>query len=120
MGIDLGEVQNIVITNSMVEQYTCYNLPLIYPEYLTQLQTRSLQEFEKLYDTYQSSPNKQDILIKKIYPLHSYALYSLEKDYVIMATISHNRTEQETKEILNGILQDAKSDENSCFILKWY
>ncbi len=82
-------------------------------------QLRSLQEFEKLHNQYLASPNKEDLLIKKVYAIETYALYAKE-NYVIMATIAHNRTEKTVGEVLESLYEDAKIDEESNFILKWF
>lgn len=52
---------------------------------------RSLREYEKLHERFLSSPNKKDVLFKKVYSIETYALYATG-DYVVMTTITHNRT----------------------------
>lgn len=37
-----------------------------------------------------------------------------------MAMIAHNRTNKDIGEIMNNIVDDAKMDEDSCFIIKHY
>lgn len=52
-----------------------------------------------------------------MYAIETYALYSIN-EYVIMVTIAHNRTSKEIREICHSIYEDAKLDEESCFIFK--
>ncbi len=47
--IDMQEVQNVLIVNHLVEQYSVYNLPVIYPDEMLPAHVRALQEFQKLY-----------------------------------------------------------------------
>lgn len=74
---------------------------------------RSLQEFESLYDRYQSNP-KKDSLITKVYAIETYALYALN-DIIILATIAHNRTSKDISEVCYHIYEDVKADLNSHF-----
>jgi hypothetical protein len=39
-------------------------------------------------------------MLKKVYALETYALLGADENYVVMATISHNRTEKDTFEVL--------------------
>jgi hypothetical protein len=57
-------------------------------------------------------------MIKKVYTLETYALYARE-DYVVMATIAHNRTEREVFDILKTIYEDMRVDEESTFLFHW-
>jgi hypothetical protein len=50
--IDMAEVQNVMICHNKVEQYTVYNLPVIYPDELLPAHLKALQEFEKLFTQY--------------------------------------------------------------------
>lgn len=86
---------------------------------MTPSHLRSLQEFEKLFDRYQAASSKKDLMIKKVYAIETYALYSVG-DYVIMSTVAHNRTNKDIREICHNIYEDVKLDEQSCFIHKWY
>ena len=45
----MAEVQNVLICNTRVEQYSVYNLPVIYPDELLPAHLKSLQEYEKLF-----------------------------------------------------------------------
>lgn len=101
---------NVIICNTMVEQYTVYNLPVIYPEELLPSHVRALQQFEQLYHRYQISPNKREVMIKKVYALETYALLGIG-NYIVMATVAHNRTEREVFEVLRGLYEDIKVDE---------
>jgi len=56
-------------------------------------------------------------LLRK-FEIESYALLS-NGDYVIMATIAHNRTNKDVREICVNILEDVRLDEDSCFIKNW-
>jgi hypothetical protein len=47
--IDMAEVQNVLICNTRVEQYSVYNLPVIYPDELLPAHLKSLQEYERLF-----------------------------------------------------------------------
>jgi hypothetical protein len=98
--VDMQEVQNVLIANHLVEQYSVYNLPVIYPDELLPSHVRALQEFEKLYHQYMASPRKEGLMLKKVFALETYALLGVDEYYVVMATISHNRTEKDTFEIL--------------------
>ena len=40
--IDMNEVQNVLICNTALEQFTCYNLPIIYPEEMLPAQVRAV------------------------------------------------------------------------------
>lgn len=66
-----------------------------------------------------TSPKKKDVFIKKVYAIETYALFA-SNDFVIMAVIAHNRTNKDIGEILNNILEDARLEEESCFIVKHY
>jgi hypothetical protein len=99
-----------------MEQYTVYNLPIIYPEQLLASHVRAIQEFEQLYQRYHTSPNKKELMIKKVMPLETYALLAVN-GYVIMATVAHNRTEKEIFDVLRGVYDDAKNDEESTFLI---
>lgn len=50
-----------------------------------------------------------------MYQIETYVIY-VKGDWVVMATIAHNRTNKEIGEICQDILDDAKIDEESCFI----
>jgi hypothetical protein len=81
------------------EQFTCYNLPL--KHVLSEEQLTSLRIFEQLHQQYLSSPNKSDLMLKRVYPLETYALFGAEgEQWVAMATINHNRTTREIGQIL--------------------
>ena len=80
---------------------------------------RSIREYEKLHDRYLASPNKKDLLIKKMYALETYIIYA-HGDYILMVTINHNRTSKDIGEICNNLIEDAKIDGESCFIFKYY
>lgn len=49
IAIDMGEVLNVLIVNSVIDQYTVYNLPVIYPEEMQPSHNRAIKEFEQLY-----------------------------------------------------------------------
>jgi hypothetical protein len=85
--LDMREVQNIIVCNTTLEQYTCYNFPLIETDMLKKSHLKSLTEFEKLHDRYLTCSSKKDILLKKVYAIDTYVLYSLN-DYIVFATIS--------------------------------
>ena len=55
-------------------------------------------------------------MLKKVYALETYALIATG-NYVIMATVAHNRTEKEVFEVLRSIYEDAKGDEESTFLV---
>lgn len=114
----MNEVLNVLICNTMLEQYTVYNMPIIYPEEIQPVHVRALQEFEKLYDRYLSSPNKKDLMIKKVYQIDTFALLATG-NYVIMAKVAHNRTEKEAFDVLRNLNEDIKVDEESSFIFSW-
>jgi len=42
----MEEVQNVMICNTALQQYTCFNLPIIYPEELLPSHLRAIEEFE--------------------------------------------------------------------------
>jgi hypothetical protein len=65
---------------------------------LAESHLRSLREYEKLHEKFLSSPNKRDVLFKKVYAIESYVLYA-SGDYVVMTTITHNRTTKGIGEI---------------------
>lgn len=46
----MNEVLNVMICQTSLDQYTVYNLPIIYPEELLPAHVRALQEFEKLHE----------------------------------------------------------------------
>ena len=48
--------------------------------------------------------------------METYALYSTG-DFVVLATIAHNRTDRDATEICQGVIDDIRYEENSCFIL---
>ena len=48
--------------------------------------------------------------------METYALYSTG-EFVVLATIAHNRTNRDTKDICQGVIDDIRFEENSCFIL---
>jgi sulfur transfer complex TusBCD TusB component (DsrH family) len=75
---------------------------------------RSLKEFEILYDRYQASPRK-DSLMTKVLAIETYAIYAMG-DFIILATIAHNRTSKDLSEICYHIYEDVKADMNSHFI----
>jgi hypothetical protein len=77
---------------------------------------RSLREYEKLHEQFLASPNKKDVLLKKVFAIETYCLYAVG-DYVVMATITHNRTNKTIGEICMHIVEDVKMDEESCFIV---
>ncbi len=115
----MAEVQSVMICNNLVEQYTVYNLPVIYPDELLPAHVRALQEFEKLYTQYQASRNKTNLLLKKVYALETYALLAPDENYVVMAVIAHNRTEKDIYDILKSLYEDTKFDEESTFLFNW-
>jgi hypothetical protein len=47
--VDMQEVQNVLMVNVLMEQYTVYNLPVIYPDEMLPTHVRAIQEFEKLF-----------------------------------------------------------------------
>ena len=49
MFLDMQEVQNVLMVNVLMEQYTVYNLPVIYPDEMLPTHVRAIQEFEKLF-----------------------------------------------------------------------
>ncbi len=112
----MQEVQNVLIVNRQLEQYTVYNLPVLYPDEMLPSHVRAIQEFEKLYTQYEASPRKEGLMLKKVFALETYALLGADEDYVVMATISHNRTEKDSFEVLRSLYEDAKIDEESTFI----
>lgn len=80
---------------------------------------RSIREYEKLHNSYLASPNKKGLLIKKMFALDTYVLFA-QGDYIIMATVNHNRTNKDMGEVCANLIEDAKIDEESCFLLKHY
>ena len=112
----MQEVQHVLIVNRLMEQYTVYNLPVIYPDEMLPTHVRAIQEYEKLFTQYKASPRKQGLMLKKVFALETYALLGADEHYVVMATISHNRTEKDTFEVLQALYEDAKIDEESTFI----
>ena len=86
------------------------------PDKMTPYDIRCLQEFEKLYDRYMLNYNRKDLILKKVYHLETYALCAIN-EFVIMATITHNRTDKETREIFQQLYVDVREEEKSCFIL---
>lgn len=52
--LDMNEIKNAIITNKVLEQYTCFNLPLIERSFMSDDRKRSVCEYEKLYDRYLS------------------------------------------------------------------
>ncbi|CDW90546.1 UNKNOWN [Stylonychia lemnae] len=68
----LGEIQHAIVSNGLLDQYTCFNFPLIEPDLYSLAQMKSLQEYEKLYDRYLVSSNKAELFIKKVYALETY------------------------------------------------
>ncbi|CDW87641.1 UNKNOWN [Stylonychia lemnae] len=117
--INLKEVQNTIISNQNLEQFTVYNYPISDLQQINYNQLRSIQEYEQLYERYQAFNPKKDFFAKKVYAIDTYAILS-QGDYCVMATISHNRTEKDVKEICQNILDDARLDEGSSFIPKWF
>lgn len=55
-------------------------------------------------------------MLKKVYALETYALIAVE-NYVIMATVAHNRTDQDVFEVLRGLYKDLIVDEEGSFIV---
>mmetsp|Transcript_18895 Transcript_18895/g.13709 ORF Transcript_18895/g.13709 Transcript_18895/m.13709 type:complete len:112 (+) Transcript_18895:360-695(+) len=107
----------IIASNIYYDQFTVYNYPYLGPKtLLTDAHLKSLREFEKLHEVFLSSPNKKDVLLKKVYQLETYCLYAIG-DYVIMATINHNRTSKTIQEVCSHVVEDIKMDEESCFIV---
>lgn len=80
---------------------------------------KSIRQFEKLHNSYLASPNKKGLMIKKTYQIETYVLFA-QGDFIIMATINHNRTNKQIGEICTTLIEDAKIDDESCFILKHY
>ena len=94
-----------------------YNYPYLgTKDSLTPSHQRCLFEFEKLHEQFLASPNKKDVLLKKVYEQDTYSLYAIG-DYVIMLAISHNRTSKSVTEIAQHVVDDIKMDEESCFIV---
>lgn len=54
-------------------------------------------------------------MIKKVYAIETFVLYGVN-DWVVMAMVAHNRTNKDMGEICMNILEDAKMEEDSCFI----
>ena len=57
-------------------------------------------------------------MMKKVYALQTYALLAVG-NYVIMATVAHNRTEKEVFEVLRALYEDVKIEEDSTFLFEW-
>lgn len=57
-------------------------------------------------------------MLKKVYHLETYALLAIN-GYVVMATVAHNRTERDIFDVLKGLYEDVKIDEESSFLLQW-
>lgn len=57
-------------------------------------------------------------MLKKVMTLETYALLAVG-GYVIMATVAHNRTEKEVFEVLRGVYEDARGEEESTFLIQW-
>lgn len=112
----MKEVLNVIICHSGVDQYTSFNFPLNHNNSeFTPQHLRSLHEYEKLYDRYQTNPRKETMFMK-VYAIETYVLYAYN-ELVIMATIAHNRTSKDISEICQHIYEDVKADINSHFIL---
>lgn len=113
---NMKEVLNVMICHTVVDQYTTFNFPLNHNHSeLTPQHIRSLHEFEKLYDRYQSNPRKETLLVK-VFAIETYVLYA-HGEMVIMATIAHNRTSKDISEICMHLLEDVRADITSHFIL---
>lgn len=69
-----------------------------------------------MHDRYLASKNKKELFIKKVYAIDTYALYAAN-EWVIMAMVAHNRTNKDMGEICMNILEDAKMEGDSCFLL---
>ena len=54
-------------------------------------------------------------MFKKVFAMETYALLA-RGNYVILASIAHNRTESDIFEILRGLHDDLKVDEHGSFI----
>ena len=54
-------------------------------------------------------------MIKKVYAIDTYVLYAVN-EWVVMAHVAHNRTNKDMGEICTNIIEDAKLEEDSCFI----
>ena len=105
-----------MVINTSLEQYTCFNYPVIELDNLKSWQVKSIKEYSRLYEQYQGGRNKKEVLIKKVCTMETYALYSTG-EFVVLATIAHNRTNRDTKDICQGVIDDIRFEENSCFIL---
>ena len=54
-------------------------------------------------------------IIKKMYAIETYVLYAVG-EWVVMAMVAHNRTNKDMGEVCMNILEDAKLEEESCFL----
>jgi len=68
-----------------------------------------------LYDRYLASPNKKELMLKKVYALETYALLAVG-NYVIMAKVAQNRTERDVFDVLRSLYEDTKIDEENTFM----
>jgi len=57
-------------------------------------------------------------MLKMVYALETYALLAIG-NYVIMACVAHNRTEREVFDVLRGLHDDIRVDEESTFLFQW-
>jgi len=107
----------ILASNIYHDQFTIYNYPYLgVKDALTEAHLKCIREFEKLHEQFLASPNKKDVLLKKVYGIDTYCLYAIG-DYVIMAMVTHNRTSKTIAEICNHVVEDIKMDEESCYIV---
>lgn len=83
---------------------------------LTPTNIKCIREFEKLHDRYLASKNKKELMIKKVFAIDTYVLYAVN-EWVVMAQIAHNRTNKDIGEICTNLIEDAKMEEESAFLL---
>ena len=116
--VDLKEINNIVIRNNVLDQYTFYNFPLMTKT--TAAHLKCLRKFESMHERYLSSDVKKNLFIKEQFETVTYLLYSYYSnsiDYTVMMSIDHNLTEKDISMICKRLLDDIRTEENCCFLL---
>lgn len=142
--IELKEVQHLAVCYKPLQQYTSLNCMNPYSKELNRPSVadqdksgessavsqggmsnyaksymKTVGQFEKLYHMYMSAKNKKEVLITQKYALETYGLLA-KSDMVILVCMAHNRTSKSVGEVLHEQLQQAKSDKDRKFILKFY
>jgi hypothetical protein len=51
-----------------------------------------------------------------MYAIETFVLYAVNTEWVVMAQVAHNRTNKSMGEVCANILEDAKMEEDSCFL----